>query len=65
MDLASASRLPTTSPSISTSAKESVLVLDRTMRSPVQYFYAVSDRAYRQDADRHRSGIRAPLPAGR
>ena len=33
MDLASASRLPTTSPSITTSANESVLVLNRTTRS--------------------------------
>ena len=33
MDLASASRLPTTSPSISTYANESVLVLNRTTRS--------------------------------
>ncbi|WP_308297691.1 hypothetical protein [Synechococcus sp. CC9605] len=33
MDLASASKLPTTSPSISTSANESVLVLNCTTRS--------------------------------
>jgi len=83
MDLASASRLPTTSPSISTAANESVLVLNRTTRSlprtgdpiwslrletpgqPVQHFDAVSGRAHRQNADRHRSGTRAPLPAGR
>ena len=83
MDLASASRLPTTSPSISTPANESVLVLNRTTRSlprmgdpiwslrlenpgqPVQHFDAVSGRAQCQNADRHRSGTRAPLPAGR
>ena len=83
MDLASASRLPTTSPSITTSANESVLVLNRTTRSlprtgdpiwslrletpgqPAQHFDAVSGRANRQNADRHRSGTRAPLPAGR
>jgi len=83
MDLASASRLPTTLPSISTPANESVLVLNRTTRSlprtgdpiwslrletpgqPVQHFDAVSGRAHRQNADRHRSGTRAPLPAGR
>ena len=33
MDLASASRLPITAPSISTSANESVLVLNRNTRS--------------------------------
>ena len=83
MDLASAFRLPTTSPSISTFANESVLVLNRTTRSlartgdpmwsqrmetpgqHVQYFDAVSGRAHRQKADRHRSGTHAPLPVGR
>ena len=83
MDLASASWLPTTSPSISTSTNESVVVLNRTTRSlprtgspilslrletpgqPVQHFDAVSGRAHRQNADRHRSGTRAPLPTGR
>ena len=81
MDLASASRLPTTSPSISASANESVLVLNRTARSlprtgdpiwslrletpgqPLQHFDAVSGRAHRQNAARHRSGTRAPLPS--
>ena len=75
MDLASASTSPLTG--------ESVLVLNRTMRSlsrtgdpiwslrletpgkPVENFDAVSGRAHRQNADRHRSGTRAPLPAGR
>ena len=79
MDLASASTSPSTSPLTG----ESVLVLNRTMRSlsrtgdpiwslrletpgkPVENFDAVSGRAYRQNADRHRSGTRAPLPAGR
>ena len=32
---------------------------------PVQHFDAVSGRANRQNADRHRSRTRAPLPAGR
>ena len=32
---------------------------------PVQRFDAVSGRVHRQNADRHRSGTRAPLPAGR
>ena len=32
---------------------------------PVQHFDAVSGRAHRQNADRHRSGTRASLPAGR
>jgi hypothetical protein len=75
MDFASASTSPLTG--------ESVLVLNRTVRSlsrtgdpiwslrletpgkPVENFDAVSGRAYRQNADRHRSGTRAPLPAGR
>ncbi len=80
LDLASASRLPTTLPS--TSANESVLVLNRTTRSlqrtgdpiwslrletpgqPVQHFDADRGRAHRQNADRLRFGTRAPLPAG-
>ena len=36
-----------------------------TPGQPVQHFDAVSGRAHRQNADRHRSGTRAPLPAGR
>ena len=36
-----------------------------TPGKPVQHFDAVSGRAHRQNADRHRSGTRAPLPAGR
>ena len=32
---------------------------------PVQHFDAVSGWAHRQNADRHCSGTRAPLPAGR
>ena len=36
-----------------------------TPGQPVQRFDAVSGRAHRQNADRHRSGTRAPLPAGR
>ena len=35
-----------------------------TPGQPVQHFDAVSGRAHRQNADRHRSGTRAPLPAG-
>ncbi len=31
----------------------------------MQQFDAISGRAHRQNADRHRSGYRAPLPAGR
>ena len=31
----------------------------------VRYFDTVNGRAHRQKADRHRSGTRAPLPAGR
>ena len=36
-----------------------------TPGQPVQHFDAVSGRAHGQNADRHRSGTRAPLPAGR
>lgn len=36
-----------------------------TPGKPPQRFDAVSGRAHRQDADRHRSGTRAPLPVGR
>ena len=35
-----------------------------SLGQPVQHVDAVSGRAHRQNADRHRSGIRAPLPAG-
>ena len=36
-----------------------------TPGQPVHHLDAVSGRAHRQNADRHRSGTRAPLPAGR
>ena len=36
-----------------------------TPGKPVQHFDAVSGRAYLQNAGRHRSGTRVPLPAGR
>ena len=36
-----------------------------TSSKPVRYFDAVSGRAHRQNADRHRSGTPAPLPVGR
>ena len=83
MDLATASTSISTSTAASTPSGESVLVLNRTMRSlsrtgdpiwslrletpgqPVQHFDAVTGRAHRQNADRHRSGTRAPLPVGR
>jgi len=40
------------------------LRLDSPGESPL-HFDAVSGRAHRQNADRHRAGTRAPLPAGR
>jgi hypothetical protein len=79
MDLASASTSPTTSPLTSDSVLvmyRTSRSLPRTgdpiwsLRletpgQPVQHFDAVSGRAHRQNADRHPSGTRAPLPAGR
>ena len=43
-------------------------IWDLRLESPGQqslHFDAVSGRAHRQNADRHRSGTRAPLPVGR
>ncbi len=79
MDLASVSTSPSTPPSTGESVlvmyrtmrslshtRDPIWSLRlETPGEPVQHFDAVSGRAHRQNADRHRSGTRAPLPAGR